>query len=100
MGTVQPPVPLQPPPDHPPNVEPADAAAVSVTAEPELKLAAHVAPQLIPAGDEVTVPVPAPPGLTVSVNAGAACTTWLKAGEMLAAYVASPEYSAVIECVA
>jgi len=62
------PVPLQPPPVQPVNVEPVAGVAVSVTAWLKLKSAAHVAPQLIPAGDEITVPVPLPFRVTVSVN--------------------------------
>jgi hypothetical protein len=60
------PVPEQPPPDHPVKVEPATGDAVNVTTVPLLKLAEHVAPQLIPAGLEVTVPLPVPAGVTVS----------------------------------
>ena len=73
--TTQEPVPLQPPPDQPPNVEPAAGAAVSVTLEPVLNDAEHVAPQLIPAGDELTVPAPAPPFDTVSVEVGTGVTS-------------------------
>ncbi|HSR97549.1 MAG TPA: hypothetical protein VLM79_10885, partial [Kofleriaceae bacterium] len=65
---VQGAVPVQPPPDHPVNVESADVAAVSVTAWLKLKGAAHVVPQLIPAGFDVTVPVPLPARVTVSVK--------------------------------
>jgi hypothetical protein len=45
--------------------------AVSVTVEPELKVAEQVAPQLIPAGELVTVPEPVPVLLTERVNVGA-----------------------------
>jgi hypothetical protein len=65
--TTQLPVPLQPPPLHPVKAEPALGVAVSVTTVPLTKSAAHVAPQLIPAGLLVTVPVPAPARVTVSV---------------------------------
>jgi hypothetical protein len=47
--------------------EPALGVAVSVTTVPLTKSAAHVAPQLIPAGLLVTVPAPVPARLTVSV---------------------------------
>jgi hypothetical protein len=52
-------VPVQAP-LQPANVEPAAGAAVRVTLVPELKLALHAAPQLMPVGDEVTVPLPVP----------------------------------------
>ena len=66
MVTMQEPVPVQAP-LHPAKVEPPAAAAVSVTLVPLLYDAAHVLPQLIPAGEEVTVPVPVPALVTVSV---------------------------------
>jgi hypothetical protein len=56
--TVQAPVPEQPPPDEPVKVEAAAGLAVRVIAVPALKLAEHVNPQLIPAGELVTVPTP------------------------------------------
>lgn len=45
---------------HPPKVEPAAGVAVSVTNTELPKVASQVAPQLIPAGLEVTVPEPNP----------------------------------------
>src|SRR5207244_4111949 len=68
--TVQAPVPEQPPPLQPVKVEPAAALAVSVTPVPLGKLAEQVAPQLIPAGELVTVPLPVPALLTVSAKLG------------------------------
>ena len=65
--TVQVPVPEQPPPLQPVNAEPAAGVAVSVTTVPSLNDAAQVAPQLIPAGELVTVPEPVPVFVTVSV---------------------------------
>jgi hypothetical protein len=62
-------VPVQAP-LQPVNVLPAAGVAVSVTDVPELYVALHVAPQLIPAGALVTVPVPDPAFVTVS-----ACVT-------------------------
>jgi hypothetical protein len=53
--TVTEPV-VQPVPLQPAKIEPAAAVAVSVTIVPLLKLAEQVLPQLIPAGELVTVP--------------------------------------------
>ena len=61
------PVPEHPPPDQPVNTEPDVAAAVSVTEVPESYDVEQVAPQLIPVGDDVTVPEPIPLLLTVRV---------------------------------
>jgi len=66
--TVQAPVPEHPPPVQPLKVEPPAGAAVSVTAVPLVKLAAQVAPQSMPAGELVTVPLPVPAGVTVRVK--------------------------------
>ena len=57
-------------PVHPVKLLPASALAVSVTWLPSSKLAVQVAPQLMPAGVEVTVP--APVVATVSVTGMAA----------------------------
>jgi hypothetical protein len=65
--TAQVPVPEQPEPDQPAKVEPDEGAAVSVTSVAGANSAAQVAPQEIPAGLEVTVPVPLPPRETTSV---------------------------------
>jgi len=46
--------------------EPAAGVAVSVTAVPLVKFSLQSAPQAIPAGLEVTVPVPVPARDTVS----------------------------------
>src|SRR5205823_14797810 len=69
---VQVPVPEQPPPVQPVKVEPAAGVAVSVTVVPLAKLAVQVAPQLIPAGELVTVPLPVPALLTVRATVGRA----------------------------
>jgi hypothetical protein len=66
IGTVQVPVPLQIP-LHPANVESRLALGVSVTAAPLGKSLLQVLPQLIPEGEDVTLPVPLPSLVTVSV---------------------------------
>jgi hypothetical protein len=65
--TVQEPVPVQPP-LQPVKVEPAAGAAVRVTTVPVVKEVEHVAPQEMPAGALVTVPLPAPALVTVSAK--------------------------------
>jgi hypothetical protein len=67
-------VPEHPPPDQPANSEPDAAAAVRVTCVPEAKLAEHVLPQSIPAGELVTVPEPASSTVSVSVAVNVAVT--------------------------
>jgi hypothetical protein len=77
--TVHVPVPVQPPPLQPLNVEPAAGVAVKVTAVPLANPAEQVAPQEMPVGALVTVPLPAPALLTVSVKlcwANVAVTDW------------------------
>jgi len=68
--TVQVPVPEQPPPLQPVKVELAASEAVKETAAPFVNEAEHVAPQEMPAGLLVTVPLPAPVVETVSVDVG------------------------------
>ena len=63
--TAHVPVPLQAPP-QPAKDEPFIAAAVSVTLVPRANDAAHVLPQLIPEGFDVTVPEPDPILVTVT----------------------------------
>ena len=65
--TVQVPVPLQPAPDQPVKVDTdasgeVAATALRVTVVLWLNVAAQVAPQAMPAGDESTVPAPSPAG--------------------------------------
>jgi len=67
MLTTHVPVPEQPLPLQPANVESPPAAAASVTLVPERKLALHAWPQSIPEGLLLTVPLPVPILLTVSV---------------------------------
>ena len=66
--TVHAPVPVQPPPLQPLNVEPVAGVAVKVTAVPLAKAAEQVAPQEMPVGALVTVPVPVPALVTPSVK--------------------------------
>ena len=65
MVTEQVPVPVQAP-LHPAKVEPDAPAALRVTTEPLLKLAAQVPGQLMPAGLLLTEPAPVPAKLTVN----------------------------------
>src|SRR6267143_1378643 len=65
--TVHVPVPVQAP-LQPVKVEPAAGAAVRVTTVPVVKEVEQVAPQEIPTGALVTVPVPAPDLVTVSAK--------------------------------
>src|SRR5436309_10711154 len=67
--TVHVPVPEQPPPLQPVNVEPAAGVAVNVTTVPFAYAAMHVEPHEMPAGLLVTVPIPEPVLFTVSVEA-------------------------------
>src|SRR4051812_8883651 len=55
-------------PVQPANVEPLSAVAVSVTIVPDGNCSLHVAPQSMPAGVDVTVPVPLPPSTTVNAT--------------------------------
>src|SRR5579862_2960799 len=57
---VHAPVPVQPSPVQPRNVDPAAGAAVSVTTVPGANEPMHVVPQSMPAGCEVTTPAPLP----------------------------------------
>src|SRR5438093_11176423 len=56
--TTHDPVPEHPPPLQPDRKSVVEGEAVSVTAVPLVKLAAQVAPQVMPAGELVTVPLP------------------------------------------
>jgi hypothetical protein len=65
--TTQVPVPEQPPPLHPLNVESLAAAAVNATIVCASYAAVQTAPHEIPAGLDVTVPLPLPFFATLSV---------------------------------
>lgn len=80
IETMHEPVPVQAS-LHPANVEPEAATGVRVTELLVEKLAEQVEPQLIPVGEEVTVPLPEPTLVTTSeeLPVGAADTE-LEAG--------------------
>ena len=65
MLTEHDPVPEQAP-DQPEKIELESGAALRVTAVPESKAALHVEPQVMPAGELVTVPPPSPAFVTES----------------------------------
>lgn len=68
--SVQVPVPLQPPPLHPENVEPLADTAVRATDVPAVTVSAHVLPHWIPAGELETEPEPVLVTVSVAVAAG------------------------------
>src|SRR5688500_685564 len=72
IGTVHGAVPVQVAPLQPVNVEPAAATAVKVVIWPATYVSVQSAPQLMPAGLDVTVPVPVPPRVTNSVTSSSA----------------------------
>ena len=59
---------VQPVPLQPEKVEPEAAVAVRVTTVPLLKIPEQVVPQLMPAGELVTVPLPVPADDTLRLN--------------------------------
>src|SRR5262249_23630494 len=68
MVTWQVPVPEHPSPVHPVKSEPTSGVAVRVTLVLEAKPGEQGAPQVIPAGLELTEPVPVPSSATFSVS--------------------------------
>jgi hypothetical protein len=100
MATVQAPTPEQLPPFQPVKMEPAAGVAVSVTLLPLGKLLEQVAPQVIPAGELVTVPVPAPVMLKVKVTGcRAKVAVTVVATAMVTAHVAVPEQPPPLQAV-
>ena len=65
-------------PAHPSKVDVASATAVKVTDVLASKVASHVVPQSIAAGDEETVPPPVPSFVTVRPNIGEALNFWIR----------------------
>jgi hypothetical protein len=82
MVTVQAPVPEQSP-LQPVKVEPADGVGVSVTIVFLVKDFVHVAPQSIPAGELVTVPVPLPFLFTARISPDVAPVMQVPVGRLL-----------------
>lgn len=76
IETMQLPEPVQAP-DQPANTDPAFGVAVNVTLVPAPYVSVQSAPQLMPVGDEVTVPVPVPARLTLRSKPAAPPTTTL-----------------------
>jgi len=66
IAITQVPVPEQPPPLQPANVEPVEGVALSVTFVPGAYLLEHVPGHEIPAGLLLTLPEPDPPTATAS----------------------------------
>jgi hypothetical protein len=103
IATVQGSMPVQPPPDHPANVEPAPVGlAVRSTLESRGKGAEQVAPQSMPAGSEATVPSPFPTllRLTVSLGAKVAVTDFaavIATSQGLVSPVQSPDHPVKIQ---
>lgn len=73
--TVQEPVPEHPPPDQPVKVEPDAGVAARIAVAPLVTFAVQVEPQLMPAGEEVTVPLPVPLLLTLKLCVAAGMNT-------------------------
>src|SRR5262245_26451106 len=80
-------------PDQPTNLERAAASAVRVTVVPCVKVCAHVEPQLIPAGLEVTVPSPFPAFASVSVLSVSNVAVATRSALIVRAQVPLPEQS-------
>ena len=94
MVTVQVPVPEQPPPDHPVNVEPYPWVAVRVTGVPAAYDAEQVEPQFMPLGELVTVPAPVPDLETVRITEGDCVTVNVCPAIVIVPDLAAPEFTA------
>src|SRR5215210_9304156 len=81
-------------PDQPVKLEPAEAAAVSVTEVPSSYVSAQMAPQLIAPMSELTVPVPEPVFVTVRVYVATKPALTLRAWLMVTLQVPVPEQPA------
>lgn len=79
-------------PDHPAKDDPAAGEAVSVTLVLSLKAALHVEPQLIPAGELVTVPIPEPASVTERFSA---LVSKLKVAVTVALFVSATAHAPV-----
>jgi hypothetical protein len=104
IDTVQVPVPAHAP-VQPMNVECRAGVGVSVTDVPSSNCALHVLPQLIPAGELVTVPLPAPARVTdtwcwIVVNVAVTDFAASIVTEQLPVPVHAPSHPAKAECVA
>jgi hypothetical protein len=91
MVTEQEPVPEQPDPFHPLNTELAPGVAVSVTTVLVANCPLQLEPQLIPAGELVTVPEP--PLVTVRVGSWAKLAVTLLSLSMVTVHEPMPEQS-------
>jgi hypothetical protein len=78
-----------------PKADPESVAATNVTLDPESKDAVHVPPQLIPPGEEMTVPDPVPP-LVLKVTA-TALAVFIAMMHVIAAVASQPDQPAKVE---
>jgi hypothetical protein len=81
--TTQLPVPVHPDPFQPVKPDPGEGLAVSVTEVPASYTAEHVAPQLMPDGVLLTLPLPVPPLVTESWNCCTKVAVTLRAALMV-----------------
>ena len=91
IAITQVPVPEQPPPLQPANVEPGEGAALSVTFVPGAYLLEHVPGHEIPAGLLLTLPEPDPPTATVSEGSKSNVAVTLVSALIVTTHVPVPE---------